>query len=938
MKIYLLLLSSLLVLQLNGQNCPYYDKYVQRGDAIMRQGDKADFEAAINAYSTAMLHCPSKAEAAQQKIIAVFKTIEALKKKTDKALEDLKVQQAATEQARNEADSALQQAKKLIDAFYFYGGRFALAYGEKNGINVFYFIDKNGDEVEKLGRWEKAEQFDGRGLARIQRWHQGRLVNFLLDTVGTTYQVVDDVKALTPEVTALDLSGKNLDTIPDAVYAHLPLKVLLLSINPIVGLNTNIGNLEELRFLSLSGTNIDFLPSSIGNLRQLQYLNLRGAKFDSLPNSIGNLTQLQSLDLSETKIESLPSSVGNLKQLQSLNLRHSAIELLPNSIGNLTQLQSLDLSVTNISTLPNSIGNLTQLQSLDLSVTKISAFPDSIGNLKQLKNLNLTLVLTIDSLPNSIGNLTQLQSLNLSSTHIKFLPQSIGNLPNLQSLDLSKSSIKLLPRSITELKKLQSLDLSYTKVDVVPQDIGNLAKLQSLDLSGTKVDVVPNSIGNLAKLQSLDLSGTKVDVVPNSIGNLAKLQSLDLSGTKVDVVPQDIENLTKLQSLNLSNTKIDVLPNSIGTLTLLKSLSLRDTKIDVVPNSIGNLRHLLSLDLSGTKINVLPGNIQNLTQLQFLYLNGTGCRMLPIQLSNLKQLRECDARNSPILISTQESIRQLMPWCRFRFSTQSDLASFFHEKNNHLEAYIAIKRATEEDPKNYYHWHNLSFYALFVQKPHEAILAAKKVLELDSTQAVVETNLALGYLLNGQWPEAEKIYQRWKGKKFPNNSRLWDEIFVKDIAALEAADINPPDFEKFRTLFKRPLALLYHENNKHEQAYTLIKKASEEDPQNVAIWRDLSQFALFVQKPQEAILAAKKVLELNPEQKSIEANLALAFLLNNQWLEAEKIYYNWKGKEFPDNHDLCDWVFLIDIYDLEATSIPPHPNFAKVKALFEEEE
>ena len=81
MKIYLLLLSSLLVLQLNGQNCPYYDKYVQRGDAIMRQGDKADFEAAINAYSTAMLHCPSKAEAAQQKIIAVFKTIEALKKK-----------------------------------------------------------------------------------------------------------------------------------------------------------------------------------------------------------------------------------------------------------------------------------------------------------------------------------------------------------------------------------------------------------------------------------------------------------------------------------------------------------------------------------------------------------------------------------------------------------------------------------------------------------------------------------------------------------------------------------------------------------------------------------------------------------------------------------------------------------------------------------------
>jgi hypothetical protein len=70
-----------------------------------------------------------------------------------------------------------------------------------------------------------------------------------------------------------------------------------------------------------------------------------------------------------------------------------------------------------------------------------------------------------------------------------------------------------------------------------------------------------------------------------------------------------------------------------------------------------------------------------------------------------------------------------------------------------------------------------------------------------------------------------------------------------------------------------------------------------------------------------------------PEVLSIEANLALAYLLNNQWSEAQLIYIKWKGKKFPDNKRLSDSVFLEDINELIKLGIK-HKDFDKVKKIF----
>jgi len=101
-----LLFLLLLIGQLTAaaqSNCLYYKKYVATGDAELKKGSQANFEAAINAYSTAMLHCPDKAEEAREKILAVFKAIEKLKTEAEKAQKQSLIEKNNAETAQKKA-------------------------------------------------------------------------------------------------------------------------------------------------------------------------------------------------------------------------------------------------------------------------------------------------------------------------------------------------------------------------------------------------------------------------------------------------------------------------------------------------------------------------------------------------------------------------------------------------------------------------------------------------------------------------------------------------------------------------------------------------------------------------------------------------------------------------------------------------------------------
>ena len=132
----------------------------------------------------------------------------------------------------------------------------------------------------------------------------------------------------------------------------------------------------------------------------------------------------------------------------------------------------------------------------------------------------------------------------------------------------------------------------------------------------------------------------------------------------------------------------------------------------------------------------------------------------------------------------------------------SQLTTLYYETKRYDKAYHTVIDLCSIDSTNYKNWFNLSWYALFANKPQVAIQTAQKTLALDSSKVGVETNLALGYLLNNQYPQAEAIYLKLKGKSFPGDKRLCKDVFLKDIAALEAAGITHPDFERVRALLK----------------------------------------------------------------------------------------------------------------------------------------
>lgn len=256
-----------------------------------------------------------------------------------------------TAQAKKEAQTNLEKVNKLINAFYFAYDRFALAYGKIAGWGheyKFYFIDKNGDKVQKLGAWEKADQFADNDFAKVEIENK----DFLLDTLGNGYQVAYNLKALSPEIKALELTG----TFPVQVLAHTQLEVLILN--------------RDYDFLS--NNNFTTLPVGIAKLQNLKNLQLKNYQLDSLPAQIGELKHLTSLYLINNQLTTLPARIGELKNLTYLGLSFNKLSTLPTQIGELKNLTYLDLNFNKLSSLPAQIGELKNLTFLDLRNNPIS--------------------------------------------------------------------------------------------------------------------------------------------------------------------------------------------------------------------------------------------------------------------------------------------------------------------------------------------------------------------------------------------------------------------------------------------------------------------------------------------------------------------------------------------------------------------------------------
>ena len=354
-------------------------------DAI-RAGDQAfknkEFKKAINLYFAAEAFDESKKETVKQKVNLVFAEIEKLRqeaemlknkaneaqKETEKALKNVEIQ-------KNTADSALKVSKSIIDALYFYDGKFALASREDiDKKKVYDFINKKGETIIDY-KYEYATAFDERGFAKVKFQNQDKEY-YMIDTTGSAFLLAENLNELNERTEFLDLKDKEI-TFADSsilkIYKYLNLKILDLSGTNQYELSQEIGKLTNLVWLSLNNTNMRNIPSEIGKLQNLNYLDLStNGYYETLPPEILGLKKLQYLNLSGALLKQLPKEIGELQNLIFLNLKNNQLVEIPKEIGKLSKLSCLDLYWNNeLRNLPYEIFNLKKLSLLCLTGTNL---------------------------------------------------------------------------------------------------------------------------------------------------------------------------------------------------------------------------------------------------------------------------------------------------------------------------------------------------------------------------------------------------------------------------------------------------------------------------------------------------------------------------------------------------------------------------------------
>ncbi len=379
---------------------------------------------------------------------------------------------------------------------------------------------------------------------------------------------------------------------------------------------------------------------------------------------------------------------------------------------------------------------------------------------------------------NDIGNLIELEYISIMwHGNDSYIPEFIYDLKNLKSFTINLYDFAHV-NDERELTQLYVVNNFY----IVSDRICNLKNLNSLEIKNTKI---PECIYDLKKLKKLNIIG----VYFHGLDRISSIKTIN----------PKIKNLSNLIKLKISVTNITEIPSEIGELANLKILELNENKLSTIPKEIGNLKNLTELNLRKNQFSSLPKEILNLKNLTKLHLGGNKLRSLPIEIGSLKKLTELDLYGNDKLSSLPKEIFNLK---NLDDNSWAGIGQQFFYVKKYKNAVLAFRKAIKKNSNYYSHFFSLSFYALFTNKPQEAITAAKKSLELAPKQTGVYTNLVLGYVLNNEFKKAKPIYLEWKDKHFPNDKRTCKEVFLQDIKDLEAAGIKHKDFDKVRKLLK----------------------------------------------------------------------------------------------------------------------------------------
>lgn len=130
------------------------------------------------------------------------------------------------------------------------------------------------------------------------------------------------------------ISSKELIIIQNLFEKNQPIKILILSKNVCPSLSSSgnvlIINLQgQIIGLNLSRKQMETLPEEIITFSELKFLDLSHNRLSNLPDNFARLTKLQYLDLSYNNLPEIPSTINFLPELQNLMINNNPLITLP---------------------------------------------------------------------------------------------------------------------------------------------------------------------------------------------------------------------------------------------------------------------------------------------------------------------------------------------------------------------------------------------------------------------------------------------------------------------------------------------------------------------------------------------------------------------------------------------------------------------------------
>ncbi|CAN1291585.1 Disease resistance protein L6 [Linum perenne] len=319
---------------------------------------------------------------------------------------------------------------------------------------------------------------------------------------------------------------------------------------------------QKLRYITLSYCRVLRTDPDLSHCGNLEFIYLEGCKKISGELHIGNLKNLKVLSLTETIITELTGDIGMLQNLQEINVVDSKLRKLPTGIGRLSSLEFLYLlsdqcGMQEVAVLPTSL----KWSSLNRLTFDLCRSLERLPNLANLKNLT-ALILTGTKVREilGLGDMRKMQTLQISHC------PDLSNLDGLQHLVL----LKTLSLSCSKLEKLPSLS-NMTKLDTL--EVTHCWLEQYLDLSGlhsVKVIYITSSnrlteLGGLERLEMLEsLSVSHCSAIRklSDLSALKNMKKLDIHECMELTDLMGLENLHSLQELSICNcTSITKLPD-----------------------------------------------------------------------------------------------------------------------------------------------------------------------------------------------------------------------------------------------------------------------------------------------------------------------------------------------------------------------------------------